>query len=209
MKPSVPALFVKRRELERALQAVPDFPDPDAATEQYMTPAPVAADLLWAAWTDGCIEGRRVLDLGCGTGIFALGASLLGAAQVTGVDGDQAAIDIARASVPDGTFVTARLEDWSPTAHDTVIMNPPFGAQKRHADRIFYERAAQAVASADDASVWFLAQTRTERFLAAYAKELGFGIERVADWDYPLPARFAFHEKVAATIHVGGYCLRR
>jgi ribosomal protein L11 methyltransferase len=42
------------------------------------------------------IEGQNVLDMGCGTGILGILASMLGASKVTGIDTDHWAVDNAR-----------------------------------------------------------------------------------------------------------------
>lgn len=48
---------------------------------------------LCLEWLDGHqIEGKAVIDYGCGSGILAIGAALLGAASVVGVDTDPQAI---------------------------------------------------------------------------------------------------------------------
>jgi ribosomal protein L11 methyltransferase len=46
----------------------------------------------------GGIEGRRVLDVGCGSGILAIAAAKLGARQVVGVDTDPIAIEATTAN---------------------------------------------------------------------------------------------------------------
>ena len=43
--------------------------------------------------------GARVLDLGTGSGILAIAAALLGAAEVVALDTDPLAVDIAKANV--------------------------------------------------------------------------------------------------------------
>ena len=68
------------RRLEMELERLEGFERPTPRLEQYGTPAPVAARLLHHAAMQGAIEGRRVVDLGCGTGILGCGAALLGAA---------------------------------------------------------------------------------------------------------------------------------
>jgi putative methylase len=206
---------VRRADLERALEAIPRHPAPSPDLEQYRTPPGIAAQLLLLAHAEGAIAGRRVLDLGCGTGTFAVGAALLGAGLATGVDVDAASVGLAQqaaaaARVQERTwFVVADLAMWRPQvdAYDTVVMNPPFGAQKgnKHADRVFLERAAEAVRPRGTA--WFLAQVRTEAFLAQQAKALGAAIERVAVWPYPLEATMAHHREAVRTVEVGAYRL--
>ncbi len=206
---------MRKAELERALEAVPRHPAPSPELEQYRTPPGVAAQFLLLAHADGAIAGKRVLDLGCGTGILAVGAALLGARLATVVDIDAPSIALAqdaasRLGVADRAwFVAGDVAAWAPDAgaFDTVVMNPPFGAQKanRHADRAFVAKAAEAVSPAG--TVWFLALARTEGFLAQQANGLGARIERVAQWEYPLEATMAHHREAARTVEVGGYRL--
>lgn len=193
--------------MERALEAVPDFEAPAADREQYRTPSTVAADLVWAAWTDGDIDGRTVLDLGCGTGILAKAASLLGAKDVLGVDVDATALAVAADHVPGAHFTCADVQEWTPVEADTVLMNPPFGAQKgnRNADRAFYDAALRTGAKA----IWFLAPVVSERFLTAYARDHGIEVEKVLEWEYPLPATMAHHRDAVRSIRVGGYRMSR
>nr|WP_281371558.1 class I SAM-dependent methyltransferase [Petropleomorpha daqingensis] len=53
--------------------------------------------------------GATLLDLGCGTGLFARAAADRGA-RVTGVDRDPAAVAMASAEVPEGRFVVGTAE---------------------------------------------------------------------------------------------------
>jgi putative methylase len=208
-------LAMRKAELEKALEAIPRHPSPRPEWEQYRTPPAIAAELLLAAHREGAVAGKRVLDLGCGTGTFAIGAALLGARLATGVDLDSHAIHMAQECaaglhVAERTwFVCSDVADWrsDPDHFDTVVMNPPFGAQKgnRHADRVFYARAAEAVQPFGN--VWFLAQERTEGYLGAMAEELGAKVEKVGAWDYPLEATMAHHSKAAQLVRVGGYRL--
>ncbi|MHB8633083.1 MAG: METTL5 family protein [Thermoplasmatota archaeon] len=204
---------MRRRELEAALEAVPSLPTPSAELETYATPAGVAAEFLMLAFQEGDIEGKNVLDLGCGTGVLTIGAALLGARLAEGVEILPEALEIARqaarhAHVEATTwFVASDVAAWKPDlghTFDTVVMNPPFGAQAahRHADRPFYARALQAAPR-----VWFLAREPTEGYLSAMATEAGVPIEKAAAWDYPLPASMPFHRREVRTIRVGAYRL--
>jgi putative methylase len=140
---------MKLKRLEMTLQRVAGYSSPRPALEQYQTPAPLAARLLYHALMKGDIEGKVVCDLGSGTGVLAIGAALLGAASVKGVDVDKKAVDIAYANAElldaDVKFIVADVKDQTLPEIlglcDTVIMNPPFGAQKVHADRPFIDLA--------------------------------------------------------------------
>ncbi len=86
----------KKKHLEMVLEKVPNHPNPKVGLEQYSTPATIAADLLWNAYGLGDIDNMSVLDLGCGTGIFAIASSLMGASCSLGVDIDEDSIALAK-----------------------------------------------------------------------------------------------------------------
>ena len=141
--------LVRKLDLERFLSQVETHPSPKASIEQYPVSEAVAAKMLYlAAYTNGDIVGKTVLDLGCGTGRLALGAAFLGARSVVGVDFDNVAINYARDSSAKLGFrgkVQWLVADISTVAgkFDTVLQNPPFGVQKRAADRKFLEKALE------------------------------------------------------------------
>jgi putative methylase len=89
---------MRKRALARKLGAVSGFENPQPAREQYQTPSELAAHLVQTASLLGDIEGQTVVDLGCGTGILALGAALQGARRVVGLDVDSSALETAVAN---------------------------------------------------------------------------------------------------------------
>lgn len=139
--------LIRKLDLERLLSQVEPHPSPKPNLEQYTIPANVAATVLYiAAYTYNDIIDKTVLDLGCGTGRLALGAAFLGAKQVIGVDIDKTAVKVAfKNSEKIGLknkvqWIVADIG----AIHgkfDTVIQNPPFGVQKRKADRKFLKKA--------------------------------------------------------------------
>lgn len=141
--------LVRKLDLEILLSKIPQHPSPKAILEQYTIPADVAATMLYiAAYTHGDIVGKTVLDIGCGTGRLALGAAFLGAKHVVGVDIDKEAVKSAfESSVK---LNLKRKAQWVAAdinvirgKFDTVLQNPPFGVQKRKADRKFLEKALE------------------------------------------------------------------
>lgn len=80
--------------------------------------------LRWIAAKSDRIEGQRVLDYGCGSGILAIGAALHGAVPVDAVDIDEAAvvatIDNAQAN---GVTLAAGLPDKAHGEYGVVLAN--------------------------------------------------------------------------------------
>ncbi|MDV0440839.1 METTL5 family protein [Methanorbis furvi] len=192
---------MKLRQLEIQLQKIKGFDRPDASFEQYMTPATLAARMLFHANMNGDIEGARVCDLGCGTGMLAVGAALLGA-EVTAVDFDSAALAVARENAEafdiEITFIEHRIGGAAPLeiTADTVVMNPPFGAQKEHADRPFIDTAL-AIAP----TCYGIFNAGSIPFLSAYTKGRARMVEKIAA-SLVIPRQFAFHTKDSLEIPV-------
>ena len=195
---------MRLRALEIALEGLEGFGSPDPGLEQYTTPATLAARLLHHAHLLGDIEGRAVCDLGCGTGVLACGASLLGAGRVVGVELDPGAITVARRNAArlgaDIGLVEGDVRDRglieSLGTFDTVVMNPPFGAQDPHADRPFVD-AALAIAPV----VYGIFNTGSIPFLGAYTggrAEIEFAIGGI----FPIKRTFAFHRRDVVEIEV-------
>jgi putative methylase len=90
---------IRKHDLAIALQKVNPHPKPKVGLEQYTIPADLAAEILFTAcYTHDDIQEKNVLDLGTGTGRLALGASILGAKTVVGVDIDASSIRVASRS---------------------------------------------------------------------------------------------------------------
>lgn len=193
---------MRLRDLEILLEKnVRPFPSPKAELEQYRTPAGTAARLLYQAHALGDVAGRDVLDLGCGTGMLALGAAVLGAARVTGVDVDAGALDAARAGAAalgvDAAFVQADLRDGLDLVADVVFTNPPFGAQVPGADRPFLAAAFRAAPVA-----YVFANAPGAAFVEARARDAGYAPSHGWDVAFDVPHVYAHHTRTRQTIPV-------
>lgn len=195
---------MKLKRLEMTLQRLRGYPHPLAALEQYQTPAPLAARLLYHALMKGDIEGKTVCDLGCGTGILAIGAALLGAGCVKGVDSDPGAVRVAmeNAELLDTgvEYIVADVKDETLPGRlgssDTVIMNPPFGAQKAHADRPFIDLALRIAPV-----TYSIFNAGSAQFIETYTAQRAKIDEKVGGI-FPLRRTFSFHTHDVQEIEV-------
>ncbi|MCW3141701.1 MAG: METTL5 family protein [Methanophagales archaeon] len=197
---------MKKKELEILLERVEDIKESDVEREQYSTPATVASELLHFAFMNGDIEDHVVFDLGCGNGILGIGAKLLAAKEVVGIDSDGKVIEVANANSKRlGVEVEFRRCDVREVVGhgDTVVMNPPFGAQRRnrHADRIFLEKAFEIAPV-----VYSIHNVGSESFLRSFAPHVAIVRFPVA---FPLKRRFWFHKKEKKFIEVDIYRMER
>ena len=191
---------MRQRELEILLQRVEPHPHPSPSLEQYQTPATIAAAALYFAHGKGDLAGKKVLDAGCGTGIFAIGAKLLGAQEVVALDLDEAALGVAMANAKslgvDISLLTVDVMDF-PEPCDTVIQNPPFGAQRKHADEPFLECALRIAPVA-----YSFHNAETEAWVERKARDLGGVVTDRLAFAFPIPHMFAFHRKEVVDVPV-------
>lgn len=186
---------MKKKELEIFLQSIPDFEKPNPSLEQYITPAEIAADIIFNAAQLGDIENKIILDLGCGTGVFSVGAYLAGAKKVIGIDIDETAIEKAKKFTEKNKlkieFINSDIKDIDFKC-DTIIMNPPFGAQKSNikADRKFIEKAFQL---AD--VIYSLHLSKTIPFIHKMISSLDGEIVFSKEYILRMKQSLVFHEK--------------
>lgn len=202
-----------KTKLQQALSGLKPLEEPDRELEQYRTPPAIAADVLHRMRLNREVQGN-VVDLGCGNGVFAIGAALLGA-DASGIDVDGDAVHIARDNLAkvqedadiegSAAFVEADARDLEMEA-DAVVTNPPFGLQKKDMNRAFLGAAF------DTAPVVYALMHRsrdnaeeTRAFLERFAADNGFETAVLTTYDFPLPRRFDHHEKEKKYIKVDLY----
>ena len=222
--------IIRKIDLEQFLSKIALQPTPQAHLEQYTTSESVAANVLHlAAYTNGDIINKTVLDLGCGTGRLALGALYLGAKTAVGIDVDPSAIQTAQENAKKAGFedkVSWVLGDISTVqgAFDTVVQNPPFGVQTREADRAFLVKALQSadtvyslhnhpefderLVSQLRASRGFL-QVAPQPFLDRFIEKYGGIVEEVYAMLLSIPKMFDFHTKARHDFVVDLYVIHK
>jgi putative methylase len=193
---------MKQKELEMLLQKVPFYEQPNPFIEQYMTPANIAADILFTACRFGDIQQKVVVDLGCGTGIFSYGAKIVNAKEVIGIDLDEQSLEIARNFAKENNqdiqYLNQDVLDFNIIC-DTVITNPPFGAQKsnRWADRRFIEKGFVI-----SKVIYSLHLTKTIDFIEKMISSLNGEIDFYKQYKFPIKHSYGFHSKKTAKFDV-------
>jgi putative methylase len=179
---------LKEYQLGVILSNLKEHPSPKYFLEQYSITPGIAASVLFLAKKD--VKNKIVSDLGCGTGRFAIGAALLGAKEVYGVDIDQHALDVALmnakiAEADTGVPVTkicrwirSDVESISLSC-DTVVQFPPFSN-----DKLFFKKALEIAKS-----IYSLhrATEKTKVELEKICKDANAKIIKTKEFPYYIP----------------------
>ncbi len=222
--------LIRKLDLERFLSTVKVQPLPKVHLEQYTLSEQIAANMLYiAAYPNGDIVEKSVLDLGCGTGRLSLGACFLGAKEVVGVDLDQLAIKTAYDNSLKVGF--ADCVQWVNSdvgsvigCFDTVLMNPPFGVQTREADRLFLAKALEVAFSIYSlhnhpevdqrligqlkANGGFL-RVKPSPFLQRFVEKHGGVVKEVYAMLMTIPRMFEFHTKLKHDFVIDLYVIKK
>lgn len=201
-----------RKRLAIALSKLKVIENGNVSLEQYQIGSELAADMLWIAYTAGDIENCVVADFGCGNGILGIGALLLGAKEVYFLDCDEKMIELTKGNLTNvkrlGTKAKIHfiLDDVSKFDKkvDTVLMNPPFGVQKRKADKIFLITAMKYATK-----VYSLHKIESEGFLRQVTIDNGFCVEGIIRKNFVIKKSYEFHSKNKYDIEVGIWILKK
>lgn len=199
--------ITRKKHLEMKLQSIPNHPKPKVGLEQYTTPATIASDLVWNAFSLGDIENRNVVDLGCGTGVFAIASALMGSASSVGVDVDGDSISLAfdvkdKLNVDNADFIVGDICEFNPASDvDTVFQNPPFGSQKKAdsgQDLKFVDKAIDL----NPYVLYSFHMASTQDFLIGYYEDNNLEITHIFRYNFPIPKIYDFHTKEKRNVDV-------
>lgn len=201
---------MRKKQLALLLSKVEPNPRPKLRWEGYMLDAESAASMIHvAAWVNDDVCGKRIVDLGCGSGILAIASSLIGAAWSVGVDIDRDAIG---AAVKNAARLGAEVEfiigdiDCIIGRFDTALMNPPFGSWHKGADIKFLKKALEI------SSVVYSLHKRSpavRSFLNKQIPKIGGVIDKVYEMDIIISRTYEFHRKRLYPVEAGLYRILR
>ncbi|MEK6856663.1 MAG: METTL5 family protein [Nanoarchaeota archaeon] len=200
------ATLSSKKELARILSSLDGFDDANAKLEQYSTDSEIAAETLWFLHMGNCIEDKIIADLGCGNGILGIACLLLNAKKVYFIDKDEKVLKIAKKNfrklgLKNGVFLNKEVSAFSKKV-DFVIENPPFGVQKKHADRAFLDTAMKLTDT-----IYSFHKIESENFLRKHCE--GFKVKRLFEFNFILRKTLKFHKRDKHYVRVGVFEIDR
>ncbi len=200
--------MLTKKALGIELSKLKTFQKPKPNLEQYSTEAEIASMMLWIAYMNSDIEEKKIADFGAGTGIIGIGALLLGAKKVYFVEKDKDAITVLKENLTKYNYDNFSIinKDVSEFKNkvDTVIMNPPFGVQKAHADKEFLITGFNTANT-----IYSLHKIESKKFIEKLCEENGFELKNMIHINYSLKRQFEFHTKKIKKIKIGLFIMRR
>ncbi|GMH74512.1 hypothetical protein TL16_g06485, partial [Triparma laevis f. inornata] len=199
---------MKLKHIESALSDLTHdlaFDEPNLSLEQYPTSPELASHLAFLAMSHGdIIEGTKVLDLGCGTGILGISSIVVGASHVTALDTDPTAISIAQRNYQKMEMEDMNSDDdgieFSDDTFDVVLTNPPFGTKNNAGiDVAFLKTACRLSKNV----VYSFHKTSTREYLMRKInEEWGFKGEVAAEMKFEVKATYKMHKKKSVDVEV-------
>ena len=221
----------KKKHLEMILERIPKHPNPKVGLEQYSTPATIAADLIWNAYGLGDINDMNILDLGCGTGIFAIASSLMGASYSLGVDIDEESVDLAKITKNDifqeydidnanANFIVGDINSFNSisdllneSSHEKMdnnamslnrfdtLIQNPPFGSQEKGKRHADRKFMEFAVDSADV-IYSFHMKNTEEFVIDYYRDLGAEVTHKLVYKFPIPKIYDFHSEESREVKV-------
>ena len=199
---------INKKQLISIIQNTESFTTPKVELEQYCIDALSAVDIIYfAGFEFNDINNKLVIDLGSGTGRLSIASAFLKPSMVLSVDINILKENIFRLGLEnvilplcnDVNYLEFSKEPLFSNLKITTIMNPPFGVQKRTADRIFLEKAFSI---SDVVYSIHLAGEKVFNFISKFCEKYNWHIDNFFPYEMILERSFQFHTKKVKSIDV-------
>ena len=221
----------KKKHLEMILEKIPKHPNPKVDLEQYSTPATIAADLIWNAYSLGDIKDMNILDLGCGTGIFAIASSLMGARFSLGVDIDDESVGLAKITKNDifqehdidnanTNFIVGDINSFNSigdllneSCHENIddnamslnrfdtLIQNPPFGSQEKGKRHADRKFMEFAVNSADV-IYSFHMKNTEEFVIGFYRDLGAEVTHKLVYKFPIPKIYDFHKDESRDVKV-------
>ncbi|GAH46039.1 unnamed protein product, partial [marine sediment metagenome] len=213
MKLNFQGITINKKDLISLIQQTNGFLNPKIELEQYCIDAQSAVDIVFFAGVEfNDIKNKLVIDLGAGTGRLSIACAYLRASYVLSVDIDINALRILKENIiglgleniilplcSDVNHVEFAKLVMLKELHITTIENPPFGVQKKTADRFFLQKA---FSFSDVVYSIHLANQKVHQFLTKFIKKFNWEIDYVFPFQLKLNRTYEFHKQKTKFVDV-------
>ncbi|MGB0474345.1 MAG: METTL5 family protein [Candidatus Poseidoniaceae archaeon] len=187
---------MRPKHLAIELSKLSPHPQHAVELEQYATEGDLAAFFVLAIDQLDSISGKDIVDLGAGNGILGIGCGILGAENVTLIEGDSKVCEIAQQNCsiimqkysPKITTVNCMIgidEVPENLSCDIVIMNPPWGFQSSKSDRPLLEYGFNLQPNS-----MYVIHSANATHLEQLGKANGYDCEIVFESNFRLPPKY-------------------
>jgi predicted RNA methylase len=210
------AIAIKKKNLISIIQTTASFSNPKIKLEQYCIDAISAVDIIYfAGFEFNDIHENLIIDLGTGTGRLSLASSFFNPIKVIGIDLDWSAIQIFKKNILHLKLqhiiypICMDVNDFSfnkdfllNDLQVTTIMNPPFGVQRKRADRSFL---MSAFTYSNVIYSIHLDHQDVFKFISKFVGKNGWTIDYSFPFRMRLERSFPFHSKKMKEINARIY----
>lgn len=199
---------MKKKEIEIILSNLKSIENPKVELEQYETPSELVSEIINEVNLLNLIEGRKVLEIACGTAKFSIAASFFNPEFVAAFDIDKDVIKIAKENynkllekhqLSKIYFFIGDIRNIKfKTTFDLCLMNPPFGIQGKIKDIEFLEFAFKY----SNFVVSINPNGKNIEFFKNFSKNFNFRIIKIKKTLFPIRKIFEFHKKKKKNVEV-------
>jgi putative methylase len=195
------------------IQKTEPFSDPKVELEQYTIDAKCAVDIVYIAGVEfDDIRNCFIFDFGTGTGRLSLASAFFNPDKILSIDIDFSALKSLRSNAilldvwdkidPICTEISRfepNLEFLKEKINITTIMNPPFGVQRKRADRNFLKKSFSL---SDVIYSIHLDNEKVTKFISKFANKHKWRIDFIFPFNMVLERSFWFHTQKKKSIDV-------